>query len=104
MKILLAIDASYSSRAAIEYAANRKWPSGSIDVVHVVEPTHLWELAVTAEEVTSRAQELVRSAVARLSATGSNANGLVLSGDPKRAILDHASAMHADLILLGSRG
>jgi nucleotide-binding universal stress UspA family protein len=105
MKILLAVDASAESQVAVEEAVARPWPAGSsVEVLTVVEPSHLWTLAEVATEVTRRSQEMADRAAGSLRAAGLQSSATVLSGDPRSVIPQHAQDTRADLILVGSHG
>ncbi len=105
MKLLLAIDGSEASQAAVAEVAARPWPGGThVEVLSVVEPAHMWEMSITAQEANRRAHELVQRAATKLSSAKLDAEGTVLAGDPKTVILDHAAEFHTDLIVLGSHG
>jgi len=105
MKLLLAIDGSAPSRAALEEVAKRPWPAGTqVEVLHVVEAAHLWTTSSTAEELARRGGNLLTTAVAQLFASGLEAHGEMLQGDAKRAILDRAAPTHPDWIVVGSHG
>lgn len=105
IKILLALDESAASRGALDQMVARPWPAGSaFEVVSVVEPSHL---GTTRDEVHAAARGvdgMVQSAVARLSAAGQSASGIVLFGDPKRVIPERAKTIDADFIVAGSSG
>lgn len=119
MKILLAIDGSPCSDAAVEEVARRPWPDDSqLRVVSVVEPPgaltaepymgvggYFEEVErlkrQQAEEVVGRAAELLRGGA------GTAQIGVatdVLNGSPKRTIVEQAEAWGADLIVVGSHG
>jgi nucleotide-binding universal stress UspA family protein len=105
MKLLLALDGSAASRIALEEIIVRPWPTGAkVEVLHVVEPAHLWTSSVTAEELARRSEDLLTNAVAQLRAGGLDAEGVMLDGDPKRVILDRAAHAAADLVVVGSHG
>jgi nucleotide-binding universal stress UspA family protein len=105
MKLLLAIDGSTTSRTALDEVIARPWPAGTrVEVLHVVEPAHLWTMSVTAEELARRSEDLLTGAVAQLRAGGLEADRVLLHGDPKRAILDRAAHAGADLVVVGSHG
>lgn len=102
MNILLAVDASSASQAAIDQVAARSWPAGSqVEVLTVVETPGFLTQGLATGELKARAQKLVDAAATRLQ---SSAKAIVGVGDPKTVILDHAAAMHADLIVLGANG
>src|SRR5665213_2285493 len=99
MKILLAIDASPSSKAALDEVALRPWPAGSrFEVVTAVDTSQPWALSEVADEVTARARQLVEAAAQQLQSHGLAAESAVGEGDPKTIILERAAAMGADLI------
>jgi nucleotide-binding universal stress UspA family protein len=105
VKILLAVDNSSASREAVDQVCRRPWPKEtSIEVLHVLEPMHLWATSETAQELTRLSQAVLDNAVATLSRQGHEPVGQLLEGDPKAVILDHASKVGADRIVLGARG
>jgi nucleotide-binding universal stress UspA family protein len=105
MKILLAIDASSASQAAVDEVGARPWPAGSqvevLTAAGVSQPLALGEIV---EEVNARAQKLVETAAVQLRSRGLPADGIVAEGDPKAVILDYATSLGADLIVMGARG
>jgi nucleotide-binding universal stress UspA family protein len=114
MKILLAVDGSLSSQAAVGELSQRPWPAGSSICVLTAVPFYtppILELAVTKEtpgaiheDHVRNAEELVRSVAESLQHTGLHVETRVKKGDPRRVIVDEAEAWGADLILLGARG
>jgi nucleotide-binding universal stress UspA family protein len=106
MKILLAVDPSSASQAAVDQVATRPWPAGSqVRVLTVVESSHPWALAPIVEEVDVRAHQLVEEAAKHLRSHGLEADAKVGQGDPKTVILEHATElMDADLIVMGAHG
>ncbi len=105
MQILLAIDTSDASQVALEEVATRRWPAGSrVEVLTAVDTSQPWALATVAEEINTRALQLVDTATALLRSRGLTADAIVSEGDPKTVILDHASAIKADLIVVGAHG
>jgi len=105
MKILLAMDSSPASQAALEEVAARPWPANSsIEAISVIESSHLWTTSEIVLEAERCAQEVVRRAVERLRSAKLAASGAALSGDPKTVILDRARTDAADLLVVGSHG
>jgi len=104
MKILVAIDASAASQAAINQVAARPWPPDSLFEILTASRPRSLALATIAEEMKARAQQLVDTAAAQLRSLGLATTATVGEGDPKTVILDHAAAMAADLILVGAHG
>ena len=115
MKLLLAIDNSEYSAAAIKEVAKRPWPPKTIvRVISVAEPVpppaaELWydasgSLERVQEELTKRAAELTKKASESLKRKGPKIETAVREGDARSVIVDEAEKWSADLIVLGSHG
>ena len=115
MKILLAIDDSKFSDAAIQTViAQAHAKDTEVRVLHVVEPPSLLvgremggydpALETVWDEETKRAQALVAKTAETLSSHGMKVTTAVQQGDPKSMIIDASEEWHADLIVLGSHG
>lgn len=118
MKILLAVDGSPCSDAAVEEIARRPWPEGSsVKVLTAFElpmpPTpEGWALPANYFEemdVALRTQSvsIVDQAIAKLKSKlgkGISIDGAILPGPPRVVILDEAESWGADLIVVGSHG
>lgn len=121
MKILLAVDGSEYSDAAVEEVANRPWPRESD--VHVISAIHLpftptpetWELPESyysqlEKAAREQAVSAVNHAVSRLSESNSEREAPlaltsdVITGHAEEAIIETAKAWGADLVVLGSHG
>lgn len=119
MKILLAIDGSPCSNTAVEEVARRPWPPDTqVRIISVAEPPG----ALTAEpymgvapyfeEVERLKRQQAEEAVARAAealrgGAGTKALGVateVMTGSPKRTIVEESEAWGADLIVVGSHG
>ena len=118
MRILLAVDVSPFSDAAVSEVALRPWPAASeVKVVMAYQapliPTpevwaisdeYLPELERIARE---QSQSVVDAAVSRLASALDKSvtlTGEVLIGVPREAILEEAERWQADLIVMGSHG
>lgn len=112
MKILLAIDASPFSQAAIETLTAQFQPEDTeVRVLHVVEPIAYsvpMEMAPgyhpELNDQVKEGQKLVEAAAEMLRAAGFKVTSLVEKGDARSIIVDQATAWPADLILVGSQG
>jgi nucleotide-binding universal stress UspA family protein len=105
MKILLAVDPPEQTGAVIREVAIRPWPPNTIvEVLSVVEPSHVWDVPSLVEGLQEAAEDTARSAVDQLRSSGLNATARVLSGDAKTVIVDRAREMVADFVVVGSRG
>lgn len=118
MKILLAVDGSPCSDAAVEEVARRPWPDGSsVKVLTAFElpvpPTpEAWALPLTyfddmdvalrkqAQIILDRAIQTLRPRLNKSIAL----DGALVPGSPRVVILDEADDWRADLIVVGSHG
>jgi nucleotide-binding universal stress UspA family protein len=117
MRLLLPIDGSEFSEAALDEVANRPWPEGSevriitaaeIPMIIGLEP---WAAAPIYFEqfegaVRDSASALVENAVTKLKSKGTplRISCAVLVGSPREMIVEEADRWGADLIVMGSRG
>jgi nucleotide-binding universal stress UspA family protein len=115
MKILIAIDGSDFSQAALQSVTARPWPADTqVKVLHVVEPPSLLmgremggydpEFEAVWKALRERAKDLVMKAAEKLRAAKLNVSTDLVEGDPKSQIIDIANEWHADMIVLGSHG
>ena len=120
MRVLLAIDDSPGSQAAIREVADRAGGrDAEVKVLHVIElPFSTTEarvitsdhtgnpakFGVLLRELSKRAQVLVDNAVEELRRAGAKAIGDIKYGDPKSVIIDIAAEWKADLIVVGAHG
>jgi nucleotide-binding universal stress UspA family protein len=117
MKILLAIDGSPCSDAAVEEVSRRPWPEGSsIKVLTTFElpspPTpEGWALPYSYFEemdlaLRKQAENIVERAIEKLKSTRNtiSVDARIVPGSPKSVILDEAEDWRADLIVVGSHG
>ena len=118
MKILLAIDGSSFSDAAVKEIATRPWPAGSeVRIISVVEPPLLptvetWVPPDDYIEALEKAgqdqgRSIVGNAADRITAEQRDKLRVateIVNGHPKHAIIDAADAWEADLIVVGSHG
>jgi nucleotide-binding universal stress UspA family protein len=115
MKILLAIDGSACSDAAVAEVCRRPWPPQTevrvVTVDRPVEPSFLRERSRTIFDEVVREQRALAakhlSEAVRLlkqDAPGLCVQPTLLEGSPKEAILDEAERWGADLTDVGSHG
>jgi nucleotide-binding universal stress UspA family protein len=118
MKILLAIDGSEFSDAAVNEIAQRPWPANSeIRIISVVEPPLLptvetWVPPENYIEALEKAGEDAARSVIKKAAdriVNKQQDRITITtkairGYPKQAILDAAEEWEADLIVVGSHG
>ena len=116
MKILLAIDGSRCSDAAVAEVARRPWPEeSSVKVLTVLEtplpptpeawaipPNYFDELDAALRK---QGENIVNRAVEKLkSNTALSVDAVLAPGSARSVILDEAESWKADLIVLGSHG
>jgi nucleotide-binding universal stress UspA family protein len=115
MRILLAIDDSKFSDAAIEVVLEQARPHGTeVRVLHVLESSPLLvarelggfepALETALQFQKQHAEAVVAKAAGLLRARELKVTSALEMGDPKSKILDVAEEWHADLIVLGSHG
>jgi nucleotide-binding universal stress UspA family protein len=118
MRVLLAVDESPWSEAAVSEVASRPWPSNSkfrivsafqmplspTAEAEAIQPEYYDEMERAMRE---QAQKVVAVASTRLKKAFSlamNVTGQVLAGPPQSAIIEEAELWKADLIVVGSHG
>jgi len=114
MRILLATDGSAYSEAAVDELASRPVPIDSqVLVISVVDlPSFPWAFPGGGidfdQQMQQTARAAVEEAVGRLKAGPEsrkmNITSKIVSGSPKRVILEEADAYGAELIMIGSHG
>ena len=116
MKILLAIDGSQCSDAAVKEVTRRPWPKGSsLKVLTALEPPmpptpETWAVPASYfEEIETalrkQGQNIIESALQELKTnTTLSLSSMIVLGSPRPVILDEAESWGADLIVLGSHG
>jgi nucleotide-binding universal stress UspA family protein len=115
VKILLAIDDSKFSEAAIEAVIRQATPQETeVKVLHVIEPIPIypngqaWGYGPEASQVLKEQRKEAEELVARAGQTLREKNFKVMTAieerNPKEVIIDSAAEWHADLIVVGSHG
>ena len=118
MRILMGVDGSPYSDAALDEVSRRPWPKGSeILVVHAFElplaaMPEVWALSPDYYEQLDRAAReqtgsIIKAAVEKLKSVLGDAvevKSKSVLGSPKRVILDEAETWKPDLIVVGSHG
>jgi len=118
MKILLAIDGSSFSDAAVKEVATKPWPVNSeVKIISVVEPPLMPTVETWVppdnyiEALEAAGNDQARAILVKASDRVRQAQGdqlrvstEIVKGHPKHAIIDEADSWGADLILMGSHG
>ena len=112
MKILLCVDESKHSEAALQAVLSEFRPQGTqVRVLHVLQPVSFGPLPQMApdyapelEGEAERARALVERAAKALQAAGFQTDSAVEKGDIRMRIIDTATEWKPDLIVVGSHG
>lgn len=116
MRVLVSIDGSEPAGLAVDLATEIAWPPDSEIVVAEAVETGAgifggpWPALAMVQadrieaEIQAMAQKTVDEACEKVGRPGLNVRGVVLRGRPATAIVDQARRMHADLVVVGSRG
>lgn len=109
MRVLLALDSSPGSDAALNEFLSRPWPAEtSASVLSVVDLFEFIPRTDDAEQFIKNeddlAEKLVLNARERIERRGIKATSQVLKGYPATAIVDFARDSNAELIMVGSHG
>lgn len=114
LRILVGVDGSPHSKAAVEAIAKRRWPANTevrlltvVDTVMVLnneEEQEVKWLEVGDQDKWDDVRALFEPAAERLRATGLNAEIMIRSGHPTQVLLDEASSWSAHCIFVGAKG
>jgi nucleotide-binding universal stress UspA family protein len=116
MRVLLAIDGSEAAGLAVDLVANVAWPAGTDILVAQAVETGAglfggpWPALAKVQtdrieaDIRAEAQRTVKKVSERLARAGMSVEAVVLRGRPATAIVDRARRIHADLVVVGSRG
>jgi nucleotide-binding universal stress UspA family protein len=118
MKILLAVDGSDCSLAAVDEVARRPWPAGSsVKIFSVIElpflpTTETWavpegyyqQLEQAGKEQAQAAIENAEKRIRESQGAALEISSRITEGHTLTEILDEAASWEADLIVLGSHG
>jgi nucleotide-binding universal stress UspA family protein len=118
MKILLAIDGSPCSDAAVEEVRKRPWPAASeVKIITAVETPILVGVGVETwpadyyeelqKSARANARAIIDNAVSKLNEVSDKTLKISqesIDGPPREVIVEEAESWGADLIVMGSRG
>jgi len=113
-RIVIGVDGSIDSHAAVRAVARRTWPSGtSVRVVAALDPVYSMLAPSHAEAIGEDGEEdseedwieaMMRRSVDELSAAGLIVTPVIRGTDPKQVLIEEANEWGADAIFVGARG
>ena len=115
VRILIGVDHSADSNAAVDVVCRRQWPQGSevalltvvdtvMEVDDVTQPGRRRWIEVGEEKSWDQVREIFAPAAQRLREAGLHTEILVRRGNPADQILDEADTWGADCIFVGAKG
>jgi len=112
MKILLAVDLSNDSEAAVRAVLSQYRPQDAeVRVLHVLQPITFSpapqmaaSYAPELEQEGGEAKGLVERVAGQLRRAGFSAEAVITKGDTRETIVNTAAEWPADVIVIGSRG
>jgi nucleotide-binding universal stress UspA family protein len=118
LRILVGVDGSTQAEKSVQAVARRTWPAGTdIRMMMVLDPSLLSAIRTSSlpverpsfspnEEADGRIESILDRymAIARQNASDVSVSKSLMTGDPKRVLIDEAERWGADCIFIGSRG
>ncbi|HKR58949.1 MAG TPA: universal stress protein [Pyrinomonadaceae bacterium] len=116
LRIVIAIDNSANSHAAVDVVFRRKWPAGTevrllavVDTVMSINPDPSqpsiprW-IEVDDEKNWDKVRQIFQPSVDKLRSVGLDAAVMIRRGNPKNEVIEEAETWGADCIFVGARG
>lgn len=114
IRILIGVDQSSDSNAAVDAVCSRQWPNGTevallavVDTVMAIDPSERlatkW-IEVGEEKNWEQVREIFEPAAQKLRGAGLHSEVLIRRGNPADQIVQEADTWGADCIFLGARG
>jgi nucleotide-binding universal stress UspA family protein len=114
VKVLLAVDDSESSKAAVQMVMEQLPPEKTeVRLLHVVKPFLLLpyslvgrieEIEAAERDAVEQGEKIVGHAEQLLTKAGFKVNSVVRKGEPRAVIVDYAAHWKAEVIFVGSHG
>ncbi len=116
LRLLIGVDNSPFSRAAVDSVCSRQWPRGTevrllavVDTVMAVtpypaQPSKMKWIETDDEDTWDEVRQIFQPLANELQATGLDAAVMIRRGHPTNELLDEAESWRADCIFLGPKG
>lgn len=116
LRLLIGVDSSQYSKAAVEAVCGREWPKGTevrllavVDTVMAItpdpsQPTVLKWIETGDEESWDEVRQIFQPSADCLRSAGLDAAVMIRRGNPTNELLDEAESWSADCIFLGPKG
>ena len=116
LRLLIGVDSSADSDAAVDAVCNRRWPKGTevalLAVVDTVmpltskpsEPSAMKWIEVADESNWNQVRQIFEPAAQRIRSAGLHAEILIRRGNPADEILEESHTWGADCIFVGAKG
>lgn len=112
IKLVIGLDGSPSSNAALDALAKHRWDAGTeVKLISAIGLANTMGLATSNKKLADafqdlfgKAEELHKQATDKLTPLGLKVSSLIKEGDPKQILIKEAEDWKADTIFLGSRG
>jgi nucleotide-binding universal stress UspA family protein len=116
VRLLIGVDSSEDSNAAVDAVCSRKWPKGTevgllavVDTVMPIapnpsEPSTVKWIEVADESNWNQVREIFEPVAQRIRSAGLHAEVLIRRGNPADEILEEADTWGADCIFVGAKG
>ena len=116
LRLIIGVDNSLYSNAAVDAVSRREWPAGTevrlvvvVDTIMEVapdpsEPSVMKWIEVGDEENWDQVKEIFQPSVEKLRSAGLAAAVMIKRGNPKAEVLEEAESWGADCIFLGAKG